>query len=337
MAELVLGMGTAHTVHLSTPPDKWHLRGETDKLVSMLYRVPDGKNVTYEELLAAAPPELAEKQTLEIYTEQHERNQKAIASLAQTLETTNPDVLIIVGNDQKVMFQEDNMPILSVFWGDTIHYEPHYINPTQQAVESVDARVESHRVSAWGNPTEPVDYPGCPELGLHIIKSLLNQKVDVSHSRFQKEGQSIDQAFSFIYKRIQNEKPIPTVPFIQNTYYPPIQPSPGRSYEYGRALRNAIDSWDSDLRVAVIASGGISSYVIDEELDRMFLDSMLNHDAQAIADLPVHRMNAGTSEMRNWLVAAGVFEDWPMHLIDYVACYRSPAGTGCSMAFATWQ
>jgi hypothetical protein len=25
-----------------------------------------------------------------------------------------------------------------------------------------------------------------------------------------------------------------------------------------------------------------------------------------------------------------------MRLIDYIPCYRSPAGTGCGMAFATW-
>jgi len=26
-----------------------------------------------------------------------------------------------------------------------------------------------------------------------------------------------------------------------------------------------------------------------------------------------------------------------MTLIDYVPCYRSPAGTGCAMAFAYWE
>jgi 3-O-methylgallate 3,4-dioxygenase len=25
-----------------------------------------------------------------------------------------------------------------------------------------------------------------------------------------------------------------------------------------------------------------------------------------------------------------------MELIDYVPCYRSPAGTGCAMGFAQW-
>jgi 3-O-methylgallate 3,4-dioxygenase len=26
-----------------------------------------------------------------------------------------------------------------------------------------------------------------------------------------------------------------------------------------------------------------------------------------------------------------------MTLIDYVPCYRSPAGTGCAMGFAEWR
>jgi len=29
-------------------------------------------------------------------------------------------------------------------------------------------------------------------------------------------------------------------------------------------------------------------------------------------------------------------EQSPMKLIDYVPTYRSPAGTGCGMAFAYW-
>ena len=33
---------------------------------------------------------------------------------------------------------------------------------------------------------------------------------------------------------------------------------------------------------------------------------------------------------------AGAAEHLDMDLFDYVPCYRSPAGTGCAMAFAQW-
>jgi 3-O-methylgallate 3,4-dioxygenase len=30
-------------------------------------------------------------------------------------------------------------------------------------------------------------------------------------------------------------------------------------------------------------------------------------------------------------------EDKKVNTYDYVPCYRSPAGTGCAMAFAEWE
>jgi 3-O-methylgallate 3,4-dioxygenase len=48
-------------------------------------------------------------------------------------------------------------------------------------------------------------------------------------------------------------------------------------------------------------------------------------------------LNSGTSEIRNWIATAGAVEHLDMKLIDYVPCYRSPAGTGCAMGFAEWS
>src|ERR1700704_6157262 len=47
---------------------------------------------------------------------------------------------------------------------------------------------------------------------------------------------------------------------------------------------------------------------------------------------------AGTSEIKNWIAVAGAMSesDLPMTLVDYVPCYRSEAGTGSGMGFATW-
>jgi 3-O-methylgallate 3,4-dioxygenase len=101
-------------------------------------------------------------------------------------------------------------------------------------------------------------------------------------------------------------------------------------------VRGAIEAWPSDARVAVIASGGLSHFVIDEELDHQVLKALQEKDAEALGALPRRRMNSGTSEIRNWIVAAGAVEHLPMTLIDYVPCYRSPAGTGCAMGFAQW-
>src|SRR5262249_26308983 len=55
----------------------------------------------------------------------------------------------------------------------------------------------------------------------------------------------------------------PAVPFFTNTFYPPNQPSVRRCFSLGKALADAIASWDADLRVAVIGSGGMSHFVVD--------------------------------------------------------------------------
>jgi AmmeMemoRadiSam system protein B len=131
-------------------------------------------------------------------------------------------------------------------------------------------------------------------------------------------------------------KAIPTVPVMLNTYYAPNQPTPKRCYALGRALYQAITTWPEDSRVAVVASGGLSHFVIDEELDELVIKAMQTHDAAALASLPRERLNSGNSEIRNWIATAGAVAHLQMRLIDYVPCYRSPAGTGCAMGFAQW-
>ena len=79
---------------------------------------------------------------------------------------------------------------------------------------------------------------------------------------------------------------MPAVPLFINTFYPPNQPSVRRCFALGNALVDAIASWDEDVRVAVIGSGGMSHFVVDEELDRGFLDAMKRKDADALMAIP---------------------------------------------------
>jgi aromatic ring-opening dioxygenase catalytic subunit (LigB family) len=133
------------------------------------------------------------------------------------------------------------------------------------------------------------------------------------------------------------EAVIPIVPVLLNTYYPPNQPTPKRCYELGLALRQAIEAWPARKRVAIVASGGLSHFFVDEELDRHVLDLLAKKDGEALRMLPPARLESGNSEIRNWIATAGAAEHLPMHVVDYVPCYRSEAGSGVGMAFAVWQ
>jgi len=80
----------------------------------------------------------------------------------------------------------------------------------------------------------------------------------------------------------------------------------------------------------------LSHFVIDEELDHQVITAMQNSDAATLTSIPKERLNSENSEIRNWIATAGAAEHLKMQLIDYVPCYRSPAGTGCAMSFARW-
>jgi hypothetical protein len=325
MANLVLGLGTSHSPQLNLRPDVWAVRAEEDKRNPMLYRVPDGAHVTYEELLTTADPSIQKQLGEEVFQRRYEANERGIAMVAAALEEAAPDVLVMVGDDQREVFQDDNMPAIGIYYGEQIPYVP----------RNIQGRTMATAASVY--PRESMVFECAHDLALHMIGSLIEQGVDVAHSRYFREGQSVGHAFVFVYHRIMKGKAIPTVVVMQNTYYPPAQPTPKRSYEYGIAIRNAIETWPGKARVGILATGGLSHFVVDEELDRSVLNAMAKRDVATLTSLPRERLQAGTSEIRNWIVVAGAAQHLDMEVLDYVPCYRSPAGTGCAMGFARWR
>jgi catalytic LigB subunit of aromatic ring-opening dioxygenase len=324
MAEIVIGLGTSHSPQLSTPPELWDLRGSSlDTRNPWLYTVTDGRHVSYQELLDMADPEIKRELTANVYARRHEANQKGLDRVGRALDIAEPDVLVIVGDDQNELIGDDLMPVLTLYWGDSITWNPRH--PTEAA----------NQAALGGHPRETTEFPVASDLALHMVRSLIDQKIDVAHSRRLRDGGSVGGAFAFIYGRITGKR-IPLIPVMQNTYFPPNQPTPMRSYEYGVALRNAIRSFPGSQRVAVIASGGFSHFVVDEDIDGRAIEALREHDVEAMASLPVERLQSGTSEIRNWLTVAGAMGDREFDLFDYVPCYRSPAGTGCAMAFGQW-
>jgi 3-O-methylgallate 3,4-dioxygenase len=129
---------------------------------------------------------------------------------------------------------------------------------------------------------------------------------------------------------------VPVIPVVLNTYYPPNQPSPRRCYRLGQAIREAIERYPEELRIGVVASGGLSHFTVDEELDREVIRALREKDADALQDLPRTRLNSGNSEIRNWICAGGALEHLDVRWVTYCPGYRTPAGTGTGLCFAHW-
>jgi hypothetical protein len=151
--------------------------------------------------------------------------------------------------------------------------------------------------------------------------------------------QGLPHAFAFVVKRLFDNRPRPILPLFQNTCYPPNQPTPRRCFAVGQAIASAVAAWDEPARVAVIASGGLSHFVVDEELDRGLLGALERNDATALRALPRERLHSAASEALNWVTLGGALHATALKMepLAYVPVYRTPAGTGGGWAFARWR
>ena len=125
MAEIVLGLGTSHSPMLSLPGDMWGEYAARDKGNPMLLSLEDGSTKTYDELLAVADPSIAARITAEVLQAQYEACQKGIIALEDAMNEADPDVVVIVGDDQEELFFEDNMPMFSIYSVSYTHLRAH--------------------------------------------------------------------------------------------------------------------------------------------------------------------------------------------------------------------
>jgi hypothetical protein len=337
MAKLVLGLGTSHGPQLFLQPEQWELRATADRQNPQhWYR---GKPYNYETLLAAREDQdFAPHLTPEAKRAHFERCQRAIGAIADAYKTAKPDVAVVIGNDQSEIFTDENIPAFSVFWGESIENYPR----TPEELAKLTPGIAPAEIGY--KPATRTSYACDPALGKHIIGSLIDSGFDVGQSKKlpigPRNSNAAPQAFGYVFRRVMEDKPIPIVPVLVNTHYPPNRPKAARCFEFGRAIGRAIMSFPGDTRVAIIGSGGLTHYVIEEDFDRGVLAAMEADDDKAIAAIDDSLFaSGGTAEIKNWIPVCGAMREaaLKMKLIDYVPCYRSPAGTGNAMAFAYWR
>jgi OH-DDVA oxygenase/3-O-methylgallate 3,4-dioxygenase len=334
MAKIVLAMATTHGPQLHTTVEQWQLRVKADKMRKHPFR--DGE-YSFDELVAMRRAEnLETKSTMDAQRGYHSRCHVAMEKLADKWEQVGADIAVILGNDQNEIYETDQLnPAFMVFFGDTIPNYPQSEEDRKNLPPGVAEAEHGHATETY------TEYRGVPDLGQHIIKTLVEHEFDVAASKvWPKEARNgASHAFGHIYRQVMRDKVVPNVPVYQNTFFPPNQPTAKRAYQFGQIIKKAIDSWDSDKRVAVFASGGMSHFVIDEAFDRKFVSALRNRDKDHLISIPLKELQSGTSELKSWISLAGLLEDTKadMHDIDYVPCYRSPAGTGTANGFYWWD
>jgi hypothetical protein len=164
----------------------------------------------------------------------------------------------------------------------------------------------------WG-PTEawlPIDkvwIPGQPALADHIARHTL------------KSG--FDPAFSHL---LELDHGVMTV-------YHELDPTMRRAYEFGKAVGDAIRSFEGPERVAVVGAGGLSHWIgtprvgdIEEDFDRWFLDRLEQGRIEELLDLPdeeIELAGNGAHEIRSWLAVAGAAAPGEARTLAYEPVY----------------
>jgi hypothetical protein len=327
MATLVGAIGTSHSPMLLTNPRLWRERAAQDTRNKELFD-NSGRHVTFDELSA----EVGEKYTAELADEVWEQRYTACLQgmnrLAADLEELRPDVLVVIGDDQEEVFDATNQPSMAIFWGESWETGTMEGAPPGEFFETVKTGYAMDAVHK---------FDGHPQLALDAIRHLVAAEFDVATVASTPPGHGFGHAYGFIIQRLLGERAVPVVPVMLNTYYPPNQPSTKRCFDFGKALAAGIEASSVDARVVLVASGGLSHFVVDEQLDRRVLDGIANRDAESLRTIPDELLNAGSSEIRNWVAVAGAMHDREVAWSEYAPCYRTPAGTGCGMGFLRWQ
>ena len=147
-----------------------------------------------------------------------------------------------------------------IYYGDTIR------NAAAPAEPATDWYLQDQRKRM--EDKEDRHYPCHPALATALIEGLVARDFDITAMKALTGDQFEGHAYSFIHRRFMPKRPIPIVPVILNTYYPPNQPSPRRCFELGAAIRELIEAFPQNIRVGILASGGLSHFLVNEALDR---------------------------------------------------------------------
>jgi len=219
---------------------------------------------------------------------------EAFDPVREWLDSRKPDVLLFIYNDHVTSFFFDHYSAFTLGVGDE----------WAVADEGAGAR----------------DLPavkGHPAFAAHLGQSLMADEFDMSffqhraldHGCFSPLSMLVDHAPSPAHGW-----PVRMVPLQVGVLQFPI-PTARRCYKLGQALRRAIESYPEDLRVAIVATGGLSHQVHGERAgfnntawDQEFLD-LLEKDPERLAGM-THAQYAQLgglegAEVIMWLVMRG--------------------------------
>lgn len=187
------------------------------------------------------------------------------APLAAWLADKRPDVLLLIYNDHVTSFFFDHYSAFALGIG-----------------------TEWNVADEGGGPRNLPPVAGHPALAAHIGRSLVADEFDMSFFQHRALDHGVFSPLSMLMPH-EPSWPAKLVPLQMGVLQSPV-PSARRFLKLGHALRRAIESYpDESLRVAIVATGGLSHQVHGEragfnnpEWDAEFLD-LFERDPERLA------------------------------------------------------
>lgn len=284
---------------------------------------------SYADLLQNRPTDADERLAPEAIARRHEITRQAMDRVEADLAAARLDVLIIVGDDQREIFKDNSRPAIAIYNGETIRNAPAPSPPP----EDWYYRDQSTRLEDGGER----HYPCHPALASHLIEGLTQRDFDIAAIKALVGEQFEGHAYSFVHRRYMREQATAIVPVFLNTYYPPNVPTPQRCFALGKCIREMVDSYPQDIRIGIMASGGLSHFLVNESLDNTVLEAMRRKDYAALTGLSPRVLQSGSSEIRNWICVMGAIAGLELDWLSYVPAYRSRALTGVGLCFGHWS
>ena len=335
MAQLAAAFASSHSVMLAAELQDW-LRGFRQSDLRMKYYDRAGRPRSYAEVLAQAPANIEELLADDAITARYHEVQQAMKRMRSEIAAAKLDALVIVGDDQHELFQDEHMPSIGIYYGESIRNAARANAKRFTWPEEWYNRAQMRRYEDDAD----ADYPCHRALALALIEGLIEREFDIAAVAGLGGAQSEGHAYSFVhrwYLKGDGARMLPVVPVFLNTYNPPNPPLPRRCVKLGRALKELIESFSENLRIGVLASGGLSHFVVEEDLDHAVITALKTKDLDFLAGLDPRRLKAGSSEIRNWIVVASAATHLDLKWISYTPSYRTPAGTGIGLGFASWN
>ena len=229
------------------------------------------------------------------------------------MEEARPDVAIIVYNDHASAFSLELIPTFAI--GVAPEFQP------------ADEGYGPRRVP-------PVQ--GHPELAWHLCESLILNEFDITIVNNMPVDHGLTVPLSIMCDQPE-EWPCKVIPLCVNVIQYP-QPNGTRCYALGQAIRQAVQSFDEDLKVAVFGTGGMSHQLqgeraglINAEFDAAFLDD-LTADVDRLVQIPhtEYMREAGSegAELVMWLIMRGALADDAKEVYRHYHVPASNTGAG---------